>query len=183
MGCDNSSSTTSNKCSHPQTLSDDSITLRGTTHTISRITIDGNGLTVAFASPGAYNVLNPYKLYLGGAALHGSDSTTHGGTSANARWASHGLSWSAGDTVALALTKPRFTGVTFLEQFVPGFPVTEIDEVRVLEGNLYGVEVVLPRDPGSGNTVTVHLFRPAFNCSGCGDHSLPDRVSDRDQIE
>ncbi len=178
LGCDSGASDAADRCSTTTTLSDNTITLYGETYTVGSVFVSSGGLQFGFESGhgrGSHPVLSRYTLHLDTTRLNFADSAKSCGSANCAIWGNHGLSWSAGDTVALRLTKPIFTGVTFRETSIPGLPQEEIDERRVREGRTQVVEVLLPRDPGSGNTVTVHLFKPAFNCSDCGDHSLPDR--------
>ena len=181
VGCDSGFSTPALRCETSTTLTDDTITLGSTTHTISYIQIgphaDTNqptlflGLDGVDESYGAASVLSRYTLHVGNVSFELSDATRNSTQDADAYWSNPGITWSEGQTVELRLTKPRFTGVKFVQLF----STDELDEVSVRENGVFSLHVVLPRDPGSGNTVTVHLFRPAFNCSGCGDHSLPDR--------
>ena len=81
LGCDTSSSTTANKCSTSATLSDNTITLRGTTHTISgvRLFVQGAERNLWFelanhsGTYGAVTALERYTLYVGNKPFHFAD--------------------------------------------------------------------------------------------------------------
>ena len=178
LGCQTSSSTTSNQCGHPPTLSDNSITLDGTTHTISgvRLFVQGAERNLWFelanhsGTYGAVTALERYTLYVGDKPFHFTDATAVSSTNANAYWTNAGLTWSAGQTVQLRLTKRIFTGVTFLDD-TTSLPT---DALSLAENGESVFQIVLPRDPGASETVTVRLSKMITGCAGCPNSHVGD---------
>ncbi len=178
LGCQTSSSTTANKCSTSATLSDNTITLRGTTHTISgvRLFIQGAERNLFFdlANPsgtyGSATALERYTLYVGDKPFHFTDATAQSNTNANGYWTNTGLTWSAGQTVQLRLTKRIFTGVTFRDD-TTSLPT---DALSLAENGESVFQIVLPRDPGASETVTVRLSKMITGCAGCPNSHVGD---------
>ena len=115
MGCDSNSGTTAYLCSTATTLTDNTITLPdGTTYTVSSLNVDGGQLLLYFTETGdsgPYVVLQGYTLVIDGTEFDVADGMREGGTANAVQWTNTGLSWSAGDTVALSLI-PSAPGVT-----------------------------------------------------------------------
>ena len=185
LGCDSQFSTPSLRCETSATLSDDTITLGSTTHTIDYIQIQSAGLFFGFADAdgtyGSFTELRRYTLHVGNVQLPLSDATQNSQSEANAYWSSHGITWTAGQQVKLRLTKPKFTGVTFRD----AANTQDIDEIKVAEDSSGGFNVRLARDPGQA-TVNVRLSKVATGCTGCpnshiGDPTKINLVSDSDQ--
>ena len=101
-------------CSNTSTLTDNTITLGGNTHTIAEITVNAGTLRFAFdnsgTSTGAHTVLNRHVLYVNNIPFRFSSATSHG-TNGEARWANSGLSWLTSDeNIQLRIYDPHYAG-------------------------------------------------------------------------
>ena len=174
FGCDSGSDTVALKCETAATLSDNTIRLGSTTHTIEYIQLDAAWVYFGFADAdenyGSFTELTRYTLHIGSRSLEFSGATQTSSQLANSRWNNPGITWTAGQTVKLRLTKTVFTGVTFRDSFSNA----EIDEISVAEGNSTIFGVRLTRNPGSGNTVTVALWKMVTGCAGCPNSHVGD---------
>ena len=99
FGCDNSNSTTANKCSTTATLSKDDFTRQARDLAVEKISLSGGTLTVAFSTP-VREFLGDYTLHVGSSSFTFAAGQVGGSM---AIWSNAGLTWAAGNTVSLSL--------------------------------------------------------------------------------
>ncbi len=174
FGCDSSVDTVALKCETAATLSDNTIRLGSTTHTIEYIQHDAGWVYFGFADAdenyGSFTELTRYTLHIGSRSVEFSGATQTSSQLANSRWNNPGISWSAGQTVKLRLTKTVFTGVTFRDD-TTNLPT---DALSLAENGEAVFQIVLPRDPGASETVTVRLWKMITGCAGCPNSHVGD---------
>ena len=170
QGCDSADSNAANYCSASATLSDDTFTLSGRTHTIHSISVASGTLYLKPAGSGtngAYDVLQRYQLYVDGTPFSVSDGSVQGGSSRDVSWSNAGLSWSAGDTVELKLTRPTFIGVELFGGDLDTSNPDRAPELTIAEGGSGTFMVKLTQAPTANVTITLEKnFTP---CAGCGN--------------
>ena len=110
VGC---STLGTDNCANTSVLSDDDFTVGATTYTVSEVLLDAGALLWTF-SPGLPDASSGWQLTVteGGSATTFDFSDDVDESATLAQWNSTGLSWSAGDTISLAISIPGTGDVT-----------------------------------------------------------------------
>ena len=177
LGCSNFDSDTSKRCNQAARLTNDEFSFLNQPFAAQRIVVQSGGLRFQVSATPSAKFRSDLSLSIDGMSFPLADASvaTLSVMGDASDWANTGLSWSAGDTVQVKITRPTFTGVELFGGDLVTSNAASAPTLTVAEGGsaTFQVKLVQQPTPNTAN-VTVSVGLGQSRCAGCGGNQHDD---------